>query len=667
MKNKNNIIIARTFQTLCLIILFLSNLKAQQKDTSLFQLNEITILEKKQSHFEPSKKRNDVDSTIIHKYNTSSISELLANQSTIHIKSYGNGNIATTSMRGGSSNHTALLWNGLNIQNAKLGQTDLSILPTTMFNSVSIEYGGGSALWGSGAIGGSILLNNKLNFNKGLQTNLQLSLGSFETKKINSSILLSYKKIASNTTLYFSSSENNYNYLDTTDKINSKKNAKHANFNTIGLLQELAFKINTFQQINARIWYNNTDRNIPNFNGIQSKKNQLDKNLKFNADWSLNKNKLQSIIRLGILNDKLNYNDSLSNLISSKSTIQTFIIESDNVYTHNNHRFNLGVNYTSYQTNLNYSDVDTNYINSHSLLKGAVFAAYNVELLKSKLNYNLSVRKEFSNLFNVPLTGNTGLKYLVLKFLAIKVNANKSFRQPTLNDLYWKPGGNPNLKPEESYEYEGGIEINHLYKKIKINFEGTYFNRHTYNWITWLPIAGYYWTPRNIAEVYSRGTETQLNFTYSQKEMLIKLFLKTSYVISTNQKAINENDNSVGKQLIYTPRYNGIGGIIAQYKNISLLFNNSYTGYRFTSTDNSSWLTPYLISNLKLSYTYTHNEIDIEFFGSVNNLFNKNYMVINMNPMPLRNYEVGIRLHYNQQKKNKEKTPSITEIIKSKN
>ncbi len=66
--------------------------------------------------------------------------------------------------------HTAILWNGFNIQNAMLGQTDLSLLPAVFFDEVEIEYGGSSAVWGSGAVAGSIHLNNRAGFGRGLKT-----------------------------------------------------------------------------------------------------------------------------------------------------------------------------------------------------------------------------------------------------------------------------------------------------------------------------------------------------------------------------------------------------------------------------------------------------------------------------------------------------------------
>jgi iron complex outermembrane receptor protein len=544
-------------------------------------------------------------------------------------------------MRGGNANHTALLWNGLNIQNALLGQPDLSIVPTNFFNDISLEYGGGSAMWGSGAIGGSIRLQNNTRYNQGYKTKLQMSVGSFDTKKINTGVLLSYKKIVSNTNIYYNSSKNNYNYKDTLDKETPNKHA--------------------YQKINIRAWYNILDRNIPSFTDAVSRQKQVDENLKLNADWNYSRRKINSTIRLGYFNDNLNYVDSIESNVNniktiipkiiSNSNIKTIIAESDNLYTYKKHSFNLGMNFTNYQASLYSKELAVDSTYYYHLSKVAFFAAYKLSLLNSKLHYNLVIRKESTNQTDIPLTGNTGIYYKLLKGLALKINANKSYRQPSLYDLYWNPGGNENLKPEESYEIDGGIELKYTKNNFNLLIEGSYFNRHTTNWIIWLPSDKSYWIPKNIAEVYSRGTETKTELFYLKNDFLIKLIANTSYVLSTNQVATSENDNSKGRQLIFTPRYNGQATLIIKYKNINALFNNNYTGYRFTSTDNTSWVSPYYISNLKCSYDYSFSTINTQLFFSLNNLFNKNYVIIPNKPMPLRNYEIGISINYKQQKK----------------
>jgi vitamin B12 transporter len=606
-------------------------------------LQEVIIIPTKQETFTSSKKQVKIDIATLDNYKTTTIAELLANQSTIHIKTYGAGNIATTSIRGGSSSQTAILWNGLNIQNAMLGQTDLSLMPSLFFNSVNIEYGGGSALWGSGAIGGSIHLQNNLNFNQGINATISSSIGSFGTQKIASAVLLSYKKIIFQTKIYVNKSENNYQYTDTLDKENPNKKVTHSNYITQDLSQEISYAVSQNQNINLRMWINSMNRNIPSYGEVNSNQNQIDNNFKINTDWNFNKQRFKSIIRFGFFNDQLNYTDNNAS-IYSKSNTKTLISESDNYYTLKHQTFNFGINYTGYYIKT------SNYIENNALNKFALFAAYKLSLINHKLNYNVALRKENANQTNIPITGNTGIHYQLTKLFATKINVNKSYRQPTLNDLYWNPGGNRLLKPEDSYEIDGGLEFSYKKNNFNINIEGSYFNRHTTNWIVWLPTKNNYWSPINIAQVYSRGTESKTEFSFRKNNLDLHITLNTAYVLSTNQKNVNENDNSINKQLTYTPRYTAQSAFLIKYKNTQISLNNTYTGYRFTSTDNSKWLNPYNVLNFKLSYNLKFKNFSSELFTNVNNVLNKNYMIILNRPMPLRNYEIGITINFYKKK-----------------
>ncbi|MES2566427.1 MAG: TonB-dependent receptor [Bacteroidota bacterium] len=638
---------------LLLCICFLNKVNAQTTDTSGHILNEIVISANKQELLQASRKSTSIDSFTMARYQTSSLTDLLSAQSAIHVKSYGAGNIASTSIRGGNASQTAILWNGLNINSPGLGMYDLSLIPISLFDDVSLEYGGGSTLWGSGAVGGAVHLNSKPIFNRGFHTKLNMSVGSFGTQKISTGLLLSYKKITSSTKIYYVSSLNNYSYKDTLDRDHPDKSLINSDYIMKGLMQEISLFVNPYQKMSVRLWYNYAFRNLPTNFFVTNTRNQTDENIKLNADWNYAKYRFKSIIRGAYFKDANEYNDSLRKTHSNNNT-HTIIAENDNIYQFKQHTFNVGVNFTLYQLqSINKEDEGHN-SSSNQLQKLAFFAAYKLLAFNSRLNYNVSVRKEFTNLTNIPFTGNTGIRYKLIKHIAVKINASSAYRQPTLYDLYWRPGGNPYLKPEESYDFEGGLEYEYSSKGFSLVVEGTYFNRRTKNWITWLPSDKGYVSPRNIAEVYSRGTETKTEMSYMNKDFLAKLIINTSYVLSTYSKNEQENDNSIGRQLIFTPRYTGQGSILINYKKMSVLFNQNYTGYRFTSSDNTSWLNPYYIANLKCGYQYTFGNVNMEIFGSINNLFNKNYLVIANNPMPLRNYEIGLTMNYHKQKKKTE-------------
>ncbi len=610
-----------------------------QTDSSAISLKEVEITGVQSKQFNAGKKIQQFDSLTKQNFNNASLGELLSINSPVFIKNYSPGNLSTSSFRGGNASQTAVLWNGFNIQNNMLGQNDFSILPNFIFDDIGIEYGGSASVWGSGAMGGSIHLNNKPKFNKGMMTILNLGFGSFNSQKLNSAVHYSGKKFSTTTKVYLNQSENNFNYIDTV-----VKRQIHSQFSMQGFLQELSFLMGKNQKLTARAWYNVTQRNLPpTFGAKKSAASQLDKNLKLSADWIYEGKKLIPTIRLAYFDDVLNYTDSLISLFS-KSNIKTFIAEADvNYLITSHHKLYLGVNYT------NYTGSTMNYVKpKQNLNKEAVLLGYNFNYFEQKLQFDLNLRQEFSNAFIIPLTGSTGLSYQLLKQVKLKANAAKVYRLPTLNDLYWNPGGNPNLKPEEGYTYEGSFEIKLPYKHFLVETEMTYFDKNISNWIYWVPGAGGNPTPINLMKVYSRGTETSSRISYTHNKFKSQLGFNSTYVLSTSTESNLENDASVNKQLIYTPRYNYGGNFSLTYNKFNVSYYHNYIGYRFTTSDNTAWLKPYQLANLKIGYQHGFQKLTVVSAFHINNLFNSNYMVIAQRPMPLRNFEISLTLIYHK-------------------
>ncbi|MDQ3048949.1 MAG: Plug domain-containing protein, partial [Bacteroidota bacterium] len=122
-------------------------------DSSL-QLNVVEVSGSRQTVFSSGNKTETLDSLLLEKYNTN-LADILINESQIFIKSYGLGSLATTSFRGAGSSHTAVLWNGFNLQSPMNGLLDVSLVPSGFIKNIQIQYGGSGALWGSGAVGGT--------------------------------------------------------------------------------------------------------------------------------------------------------------------------------------------------------------------------------------------------------------------------------------------------------------------------------------------------------------------------------------------------------------------------------------------------------------------------------------------------------------------------------
>ena len=281
----------------------------------------------------------------------------------------------------------------------------------------------------------------------------------------------------------------------------------------------------------------------------------------------------------------------------------------------------------------------------------SLFASYKYSFNEDRLTGIASVRKEFVLNYKVPLTYSTGLNFKLLHCLYLQGNVNKVYRIPTLNDLYWSPGGNPNLKPEEGYSEDVGLNLNIAIKKIELKSNVNVFKKNIDNWIMWLPQSGGIWSPINIAKVVSTGLESNSSFTFYISKTKVMLGVNTTYVVSTNQKVLNENDESIGKQLMYVPMYNGSTNLTLTYKKFYFNYNQTYTGYRYTSSDNYEYLHPYTLGNIQSNYKFILKKYEATISVQVNNIWNTTYQVVRQQAMPLRNFQLAIYLKHHEENK----------------
>ncbi|MGQ0827809.1 MAG: TonB-dependent receptor plug domain-containing protein [Bacteroidota bacterium] len=617
------------------------------------QLTAVEITDSKLKHFAAGTKVETVDSATLQRFSTYNLADLLSAQNRIFVKSYGLGSLSTSSSRGGNANHTAVLWNGFNLNSPMNGVLDLALVPVNFSNEINIQYSGTSALWGSGAVAGVIHLNNKAEYNKGLTFSAGATVGSFNNYAQQAAIGWSGKRFVTSLKLFNHTAQNHYPYYNTYLEETPKKYQNNNELKQSGLLTENYFKINSHQKINLRFWYQFNDRNIPpTMLQLTNRSYQKDETYRITSEWQRTGEKLIWIIRAAYFDEDLKYTDEISHK-SSMSHSQNSIVETETRITlSRNHFINLGLNNTFVKAKSfivpTPKDV-SGYNGTPRQNRTSLFFSYKYQSANNKLNVVISAREEMIENKMVPFTYSGGIDWRIMKWVSVKANVSKVYRIPTFNDLYWIPGGNPNLLSESGYCEEGGLQFNWNNKKWTLLFQPTLFNRRIENWVIWLP-ESYYWSPKNIMEVWSRGMETRTEIQYTLGKLKIKTEVTTNYVVSTSEKAKSANDASVGKQLIYVPMYSGQGLFSVEYKGFVLSYQQTYTGYRYTSTDNREYLKPYQLSSIYLFKKITNKNYAYTVFVNVNNLFNERYEVIQSRAMPLVNYQAGISLQYNEHK-----------------
>src|ERR1700751_1120749 len=131
----------------------------QQKGDTLL-LHEVSVTDYRIKKSTENFVQLKIDSASQSAFLTSNLSQLLLQQNGTLVKAYSPGNIAVLSIRGSTAQQTAVIWNGMNINNPMLGQADISLLPVGFFNSISLQKGALSGYWGSGAMAGVLSLQS---------------------------------------------------------------------------------------------------------------------------------------------------------------------------------------------------------------------------------------------------------------------------------------------------------------------------------------------------------------------------------------------------------------------------------------------------------------------------------------------------------------------------
>jgi iron complex outermembrane receptor protein len=581
------------------------------------------------------------DSIQSSRFQSGTLTDMLGQNGMLFLKSYGGGNLSTTTIRGASASQTPVMWNGINLQSPTNGNVDLSLMPAILCDYVSVQNGGGSAGWGSGAIGGVIQTGNAAEFGKGYRVHYAGLAGSFGQLENGLKLGYSNERFSANVRAYRQTAQNNFTYRNSAWSGLPKDTITNSDFLQEGIYGEFAARSKSDQHhLYVRGWYQNSDRGIPpTMLESASTTRQKDEFFRGMIDFRISKEKyfvqLKSAIYTEFMDFYPGYNqpNSLTHSIS-------FVNEADLLYRFNKKvSVSTGVNYTRSKADV------TQYVPVTTQDRASVFAGINF-LAFENLDFALTLRDELVTGKFTPLVGSFGVEWWKYKFLTLRTSISRNYRIPTFNDLYWVPGGNRDLLPEDSWNEDLSADVHFDWKKIKFSYIVTAYNRNTENWILWQPGPGY-WSPVNLLSVWSRGVEHRLKVKWTKNKFNITFLGGYDYVRATNEKSKAVNDVSVGKQLMYLPANHFFGMIQFTYHNFYLAYNHQYNGLRFTATDHSTYLPAFDIASLTVGQRIDKKNSYCDIFFRINNLFDKEYQAIAWRPMPGRNFQLGVTINLN--------------------
>lgn len=623
-------------------VLLLQSLSALAQTDSLFiEIPGCTITDSKRVQFAPAQSHQEFTTAEIDQNKGQNLSEILNSNTLLFIRSYGKPGVSSISARGTSASESNVIWNGFSLQDPLNGGVNPNLIPLFFLDRVEIIAGGISALYGSGSIGGIINLSSTASYTEPLSVQLLSSAASFGNYRNGIGISGSKNRIASKLKVFNGCGKNDFQFKNTTAFGSPIETQQHAQMREIAVQQENNFRISSIQNISNFAFFQKSEHQIPPMMfQNKSEKMQTDENLRLGFEYTNTHPKSLFVARTAFIAGTMTYTDQEINLYSKHSYFTNQSEAELKIALPKKQLLNLGVfnsNETSYSKDLGGE-------NKRNRL--AALVSYRKEF-HSKIEMGGNIRQEFISHRLTQPTYSLFFIAPIIKQINASLSSSRNYRVPTFNELYWKDAaaiGNPKLKNESGYSNELA-----LFGDIsKLNYRINFFHSSIRNKIYWLPVNNV-WTSENQQKVLSRGLEVRLNYQIEFGGFKVKIGGMYSFSKSTIEEINSTEDIQIlHKQLVFTPEHIANATINIEWKIIKLTTNQTFTGKRFTSSDNLLYQPFYSITDFHLHFKLKGQKNTFMLGLSANNVFNIQYQVMPNYASMGRNFECSLQYQFNK-------------------
>ncbi|WP_435370619.1 TonB-dependent receptor [Duncaniella muris] len=656
-----------------------------------YKLGEVVVRAKRPMK-EIGVTKTTFDSAMLKENIALSMADILAFNSSIFVKSYGRATLSTVAFRGTSPSHTQVTWNGMRISNPMLGMTDFSTIPSYFIDQASLLHGTSSVNETGGGLGGLVKLATEPDTPEGFNVQYVQGIGSFSTFDEFARLTYGSDKWHVSTRAVHSSSPNNYKYINHDKKVNiydddhniigqyhPKERNRSGAFRDTHILQEVYYNTLKGDRLGLNAWYIHSNRELPMLttdygNEADFENRQREQTFRSVLSWDHTRSKWKAGLKGGYIHTWMAYDyrrevseGNWASMTRSRSKVNTIYGQAEGEYTPSRKWFftaNLSAHQhfvRSQDKNIILQDGDkaiVGYDKGRIELSGSASAKWQPI---DRLGMSVVVREEMFGSDWSPLIPAFFIDGVVLPEgnVTLKGSISRNYRVPTLNDLYFLPGGNPDLRNEHGFTYDLGASFE-IGKKEVYSLSGsvTWFDSRIDDWIIWLPTTKGFFSPRNVKEVHAYGVEVTGNLGVQPfKGWFLDLNGSYSWTPSINEgEKMSPADQSVGKQLPYVPKHSASLTGRLSWRSWGFLYKWCWYSERFTMSSNDYTLTghlpEYFMSNISLEKGLSFKPIDLSLKLAVNNLFNEDYLSVLSRPMPGINFEffIGITPKFGKKK-----------------
>lgn len=634
------------------LLLLLLVIRSTAQDQN-YNIDDVEIYSRRKVT-EATRQRVTIDSTTLQAFQSSTLGDLLLQSSPVNIKSYGRGDTQSATFRGTAPSHTAVYWNGVRINSPMVGAVDLGLIPLFFADRVSVDAGVSSMAVTSGALGGVVSIESAPDWSKTFGIEAVERFGSFTTSDSYLRVIAGNGTFQSSTKLFYTYSKNDFTFINrdiidpTQPDFRPTQRNENGDYRRSGFMQEFFVRLDSVQSLTAIVWGLNGDSNLPQLTTYEGDKSN---NLTDRHDASLRA--AITYKRYGRLCDlTTNLTGDMQSMGFNQQNLTGAgyqnTIESRGVSRSVSAMGEVSLKFFEHHSIGLRADARVDYVDSRERVKGLGF-----ERSRGEASLMAALYSSWGRWFNTSVSlralavGNSiyatpfiGTEFRLSSPLSIKARVGYNVHNPTISDLYYVPGGNPDLTAERALTAEVGMAYSKGGTRVDVNVFSSWIN----DWIIWLPSNQQYWTPRNVKSVLSRGVELTASnlWQWGFWRLYANLNLTLNHTVN-NGSPIAPGDESVGKQLVYVPLLSAGVYVKGSWQRLWLSYRIYGESERYTTTSNNPGvqgsIDPYTLSDVAAGYGWRMFSLELK----CSNVFNSRYYTVLRRPLPGRSYEVMLR------------------------